>query len=73
VTATFNQLSPACVVPALKGQTLPAARRALERAHCKLGGVKKRGHHRGTRHVASQSPRPGTHLRSGGAVGVTLR
>jgi len=28
-----------CVVPALKGDTLPAARRALRAAHCKLGRV----------------------------------
>jgi hypothetical protein len=31
--------SPLCVVPGLRGKTLAAARRALRRAHCRLGHV----------------------------------
>jgi beta-lactam-binding protein with PASTA domain len=61
------------VVPNLRGKTLGAARRALARAHCRLGRVKlvrskkvKKGH------VVSQSVRPGTRLANGARIGVAV-
>jgi len=42
----------ACVVPKLKGKTLPATRKALKKADCRLGKVKGKGN------VVRQSPKP---------------
>jgi hypothetical protein len=76
VTASFtaNQPPPAgCVVPKLIGKKLGAAKRAIRKAHCRVGNVK---HHRSTRRhrnrVLSQSPEPGRHLRRGAKVSVTV-
>jgi len=61
-----------CVVPSLKGDSLPAARRALGKAHCKLGKVSKpRGHHK-TLVVAGQGTKGGKTLADGAAVTVKL-
>ena len=59
----------ACVVPKLRGKRLPAARRALQSAHCRLGKV--RGPRSGK--VAKQKPRPGTVLVPGSKVSVKMR
>jgi hypothetical protein len=52
---------PRCVVPRVTGKSLARARRAIVRAHCKVGAVTRA---RSTRvkkgHVISQRPRPGT-------------
>ena len=62
-----------CVVPSLKGDSLTAARRALSKAHCKLGRVSKsRGHHKALV-VSSQSAKSGKTLAEGAAVAVKLR
>jgi hypothetical protein len=62
-----------CVVPALRGHSLTAARRLLHDAHCKLGRVTIRhGAHHGTLVVTRQSPGRGRKLRQGAAVSVTL-
>jgi hypothetical protein len=53
---------PACVVPALKGDTLTAARRALAEAHCRLGAVHHIGRHRGTLRVGAQGAQAGDRL-----------
>jgi hypothetical protein len=61
-----------CVVPSLKGDSLTAARRALGKAHCKLGKVSKlRGHHK-TLLVTSQSAKSGKTLADGAAIAVKL-
>jgi hypothetical protein len=61
-----------CHVPSLKGDSLAAARRALSKAHCKLGKVSKsRGHHK-TLVVSSQSAKSGKTLADGAAVAVKL-
>jgi hypothetical protein len=46
---------PACLVPALKGETLSSARRALRIAHCRLGVIHRSQHHHGTLRVSAQS------------------
>jgi hypothetical protein len=53
---------PACLVPALKGDTLTAARRALTKAHCRLGAVHRVGRHHGTLRVSAQSAPAGERL-----------
>ncbi len=63
---------PACIVPKLKGKTLPQARAALKRAHCTLGKVRKPRHSHGTLHVSSSKPPAGKKLTNGAKVAVTL-
>lgn len=62
--------TPACKVPNLVGSTLPASRRKLKRAHCKLGPV--HGQRSKVARVVKQFRRPGTSLPAGTAVGVKL-
>jgi hypothetical protein len=52
----------ACVVPALKGDTLTAARRALAEAHCRLGTVHHIRRHRGALRVDAQGSPAGDRL-----------
>ncbi len=64
---------PACIVPALKGDTLTAARRALAKAHCRLGTVHRVGRqHHGTLRVGAQSAAAGEQLAGGARVALTL-
>ncbi len=61
-----------CVVPALKGETLTVARRALRRAHCKLGHVSSPHHAHGRLVVTRQGlPAAGKHP-AGTAITLTL-
>ena len=62
-----------CVVPSLKGDSLSKARRALSKAHCKLGKVTTfRGSSGGSLVVTYQRTAPGKKLATGARVGVTL-
>jgi hypothetical protein len=61
-----------CVVPALRGHTLSAARRALEKAHCRIGEVRRPDHHRGALVIVGQSIRRGRKLAGGTAIAVTM-
>jgi hypothetical protein len=61
---------PPCRVPALKGQTLTAARRALAKAHCRLGAVHRPAHHHGTMYVSAQGAPPGKRLAHGARVAL---
>jgi hypothetical protein len=63
---------PACIVPALKGETLIAARRSLRRAHCRLGEVRKSSHHRGKLIVVGQSHQYREKLAGGTAITVIM-
>ncbi|HJR01551.1 MAG TPA: PASTA domain-containing protein, partial [Methylomirabilota bacterium] len=73
VTATFRAASHACVVPRLKGKTLKAARKALRRAHCALGKVRRAYSSKVKRgRVVAQKPRPGARRRAGAKVALTL-
>ena len=62
-----------CVVPRLGGDSLSAARRALDKAHCRLGRVTEPRTHHGALVVGSQTVRSGRKLVSGAKVAVTLR
>jgi hypothetical protein len=63
-----------CVVPKLKGLSLKAARRALRKAHCALGTVKRPKHVK--RHqtlvVVAQSRKPHTRRARGTKISVRL-
>jgi hypothetical protein len=61
-----------CIVPALKGDTLSLARRAIEEAHCGLGEVREPHRHRGMLVVVDQSHRHGEKLAGGTAIAVTM-
>jgi hypothetical protein len=63
---------PACRVPALKGETLAVARRALAKAHCRLGAVHRPAHHHGTLYVSAQSAPVGEQLAHNAPVTLTL-
>jgi beta-lactam-binding protein with PASTA domain len=62
-----------CRVPKLAGKSLRAARKALKRAHCRLGRVKKPKHSSGKLVVKSSSPRSGTVHLGGTKVKLTLK
>jgi hypothetical protein len=64
--------APACVVPRLKGDSPVAARRALRRAHCGLGKVRRPHGHHGRIVVVGQSAPVGTKLAAGTRVALTL-
>jgi len=67
-------VAPSCIVPVLKGHTLRGAKRALEKAHCRLGKVTY-AHHRRKRRtliVSAQSRRPHQRLADGSAVALRL-
>ena len=59
-----------CVVPKLKGKKLKPAKKALGRADCKLGKV-KRAEGKPDK-VIKQNPKPGKVLKSGSKVSVTV-
>ncbi|HET7485308.1 MAG TPA: IPT/TIG domain-containing protein, partial [Solirubrobacterales bacterium] len=62
-----------CVVPKLKGKSLRAGRKALNRRLCELGEVRERhGATTKTGRVKHQDRRPGAVLPSGTKVEVTL-
>jgi hypothetical protein len=62
-----------CQVPALRGKTVTAAKRALGRAHCGLGGVSK---HRSRTvragHVIASTPTAGTRHKAGTRVRLVV-
>ncbi len=62
-----------CVVPKLKGRTLPGARAALRRSRCRLGAVTRR-YSRAVRkgRVMAQRPLPRTRRANGARVNVTV-
>jgi hypothetical protein len=62
-----------CAVPNIRGRTLPAAKRTIARANCRVGRIRraysksiKRGR------VISEKPKPGTVLPSDGRVDLTV-
>lgn len=72
VAAAKVVVRPACVVPSLHGYTLSDARRALAKAHCRLGKVSTPRHHRGSLIITRQTPRAGKKLANAAAIAVTL-
>lgn len=64
---------PSCTVPKLKGEKLKVAKKALQKADCKLGKVtKKKGVTPKTGKVVKQSAKTGTQLAVGTKVNVKL-
>jgi len=62
-----------CVVPRLKGKFLPAARKRLRGAGCRVGDVARlKGATARTGKVVTQSPKPGAVRTGRAAVSVTL-
>jgi hypothetical protein len=61
-----------CKVPGVKGDTLRAARRAIEHAHCRLGRVRRPSHYRGVLIVTEQTPHRDMTLRNGASVTLVL-
>jgi len=70
--ATAAREANTCVVPALRGDTLNAARHALAKARCRLGKVIRPANNHSPLIVTRQSPRHGKRLPRGSAVAVTL-
>jgi hypothetical protein len=70
----FNELAarPQCVVPALVGSSLAAARAALARAGCAAGRVAERYSHRRRGRVVTQRPGPATRLARGSRVDLVI-
>jgi hypothetical protein len=63
-----------CVVPKLTGKTLTAAKKALTKAHCKLGKVEKLGGATAkSGKVSKQGSKAGAKLAAGSKVTVTLK
>jgi hypothetical protein len=62
-----------CRPPKLRGKALPDARRAIARANCRLGKVRRAYSKRAKRgRVISQRPKPGTALPNGGKVNLVV-
>jgi hypothetical protein len=63
-----------CVVPALRRRTIPQARTALTRAHCRLGTIHRpRSRPRHTLRVVSQSAKAATRHAIAFRVSITVR
>jgi PASTA domain len=62
----------ACVVPKLRGKTVPAARKALIRSGCRLGRVRRAASARPKGTVSAQTSRPGKRLKPRARVGVVV-
>lgn len=71
VTAEFS-LKP-CIVPRLKSKSLAAAKRSIKSHECSVGTI-KHAHSRTVRkgHVTSQKPKPGTRLKQGARINLTV-
>jgi hypothetical protein len=73
VTATFNKVPKACVVPKVKGKSLKAAKRAIKAHHCRVGKIKRTFSKKVKKgHVISQKPKPGKRLKHGAKVKLAV-
>jgi hypothetical protein len=59
-----------CTVPRVEALTLAAARKALARAQCRLGKIRRVKSYLKSGYVSSQSPEPAAMLRRGGTVNL---
>ena len=69
VTAVFSRT---CIVPNVKGKPLPAAKRAIRKARCKLGKIKRAFSKLRKGRVVSQQPAPRRIVPAGTAVRLTV-
>ena len=68
---TYTQTNITCVAPNLKHKTLKKAKKALKKANCRLGKVKKTKGKKGGK-VKRQNPKAGAVLPAGAKVNVKL-
>ena len=62
-----------CTVQDVKGKTLPAAKRTIARANCRVGQIRRAYSKRVKKgRVISQKPTPGTVLPGGGKVNLVV-
>jgi beta-lactam-binding protein with PASTA domain len=62
-----------CIVPKTKGKALRAAKRAVIKAHCKVGTVKKAFSAKVRKgRVTAQSAKPGKRLAPGAKIRLTV-
>jgi hypothetical protein len=70
---TFTTLKPNCRVPKLRGKPLRGARKAIVRAHCRTGKIRRAYSRRVKKgRVISQRPRPGKVLPNGGKINLVV-
>jgi VCBS repeat protein/PASTA domain-containing protein len=61
-----------CKVPKVVKKALPAAKRAITRAHCHLGAMRRTSSGIKKGRVVSQKPKPGTVMPAGGRVNLVV-
>jgi hypothetical protein len=61
-----------CVVPRVQGRKMVAARKAIRRAHCRVGRVRKARSQRPSGRVIAQTPRAGKRLPLGAKVNLVV-
>jgi hypothetical protein len=61
-----------CKVPRVTKKALPAAKRAIARAHCRVGTIRRTSSRIKRGRVMSQKPKPGTVLPAGGRVNLVV-
>ena len=61
-----------CVVPRVQGRKMAAARKAIRRAHCRVGRVRKARSLRPSGRVIAQTPRAGKRLPLGAKVNLVV-
>jgi hypothetical protein len=71
-SAKAAPVGPVCIVTSLRGYTLSAARRVINKAHCHLGRVSRPHRHRGALVVTGQTPGHGKKLADEAAIEVVL-
>jgi beta-lactam-binding protein with PASTA domain len=61
-----------CKVPRVTKRALPAAKRAIARAHCRVGTVRRTSSRIKRGRVVSQTPKPGTVMPGAGRVNLVV-
>jgi len=71
-SAAVTVPKPHCVVPNVVGKKRGAAKKALKKAHCAVGKVRKKRSSGKPNRVLSQKPKPGKHLPAGSKVSLVV-
>ena len=73
VSVLLASTTAVCMVPNIRGRTLPAAKRTISRAHCRVGNIRRNYSRRVVKgRVISEYPKPPTVLPSGGRVDLIV-
>jgi len=70
--SVFVNTTGACRVPNVRRKTLPAARHAIARAHCRVGKIRQSRSAAKKGRVLSQNPKPGAVMPAGGRVNLVV-